>query len=110
MQIGWAAGGAVYGLNRIWGFDIDTSPDAMGYGVNMGFHIGTGITDRIDLTIKFFFFNLGWFYKYPRTYSFDGDSYETKLKDVFQYSFGLKARYLLVKKIDIMKYVKISSS
>ncbi|MFC1671481.1 hypothetical protein ACFL20_13905, partial [Spirochaetota bacterium] len=105
LELGWAIGGSVHKYERIKGFDIDDDPASMGFGANMGFHIGTGLTDRLDVTIKFFFMNVGWFYKIPTTYSFSGNKFKTKMNDVFTYSFGLKARYNIVKKIKILKYV-----
>lgn len=100
-EFGVAAGGGVYQLSRYEDFSEEnpTSPFA---GANAGAHVGTGITDRLDVTFKFF--SLGWFNVPEKEFSRDRNEtfYELKINDFKLITTGVKARYNLIPGITII--------
>jgi hypothetical protein len=100
-EIGASAGAGVYQYKRIDQFskdNLELNPTIPGGGLNGGFHVGTGLTDRIDVMLKFF--ALSPFYNDKRKVdkSDDSQSYNLEVTDMSVYSFGIKPRYNLLKR------------
>jgi hypothetical protein len=100
-EFGAAAGGSIYHYSRKDDFnkdDLEANPTAPGGGANAAIHLGTGITDRFDLTLKFF--SLKLFYSGTKSFdkSDDDSSYQAEIDDYNAYSIGIKGRYNLIRK------------
>jgi len=91
-EFGAAGGFGVLGVNRGDHY-TDAHPSIPFFSANGGFHIGTGVADRIDVTLKFF--SLGWFVTVKEEIEETGDntSFRLKFTDSDIYSVGVKARY-----------------
>ena len=113
-EFGAAAGGGVWQYTRFDDFDSDNPTVPFG-GVNAAIHAGTGITENIDVTLKFF--SLGWFYSVDDTFDYGDDRYDDKTDDDIDkpyieaeitdsnvYSFGIKGRYNWLKPSSIIPY------
>lgn len=103
-EIGAAAGLGVYQRHRQDDY-TDTNPTMPGGGANGAFHIGTGITDDLDILIKFF--SLNWVYRVDETFENQGDTTQFIFyaKDINFYSFGAKLRYNLIDPMPLVPFV-----
>ncbi|MDY6932849.1 MAG: hypothetical protein SVZ03_01340 [Spirochaetota bacterium] len=97
-EFGIAAGGGLLEYSRKDDY-TDEKPSVPFGGVNCGFHWGTGITDRLDITFKLFFFSLEWVSSIDQTFQGEGvtTSYEIKLDESDVTSLGVKGRYRLIR-------------
>lgn len=96
-EIGVAAGAGVWGIDRKDDY-TDDNPVVPFAGANGGIHIGTGINDRVDITLKFF--SLGLFYDFDEKFDDTGTdtSYSLKFTKSDVYSVGAKIRYNLAER------------
>ena len=114
-EFGTAAGGGVWQYKRFDDFDSDNPIVPFG-GVNAAIHAGTGITENIDVTVKFF--SLGWFYTVDDTFDYGDNRYdenadddidkpyiEAEITDSSVYSFGIKGRYNWIKPSSVTPHV-----
>ncbi len=102
LEFGIAAGGGVLEYKRKDDY-TDTDPSIPFGGFNGGFHLGTGITDKIDVTFKVFIFSLEWISSFDQSFEGEGlnTSYSIEIDDSEILSFGMKARYNLAKRMVI---------
>jgi hypothetical protein len=100
-EFGVAAGGGILEYGRYEDFSEDNPTIPFG-GINAAVHVGTGITGRLDVTLKFF--SLGLVYKVDE--SFDDEAgdveYKVRIKDTEVYSAGAKFRYNLLPNMTIV--------
>jgi hypothetical protein len=100
-EFGVAAGVGILEYGRYEDFSEDNPTIPFG-GINAAVHVGTGITERLDVTVKFF--SLGLVYKVDE--SFDDEAgdveYKVRIKDTEVYSAGAKFRYNLLPSITIV--------
>ncbi|MGL4368966.1 MAG: hypothetical protein ACRCUT_04745 [Spirochaetota bacterium] len=96
MEFGAAVGAGIYGYDRYKDFDKD-NPTIPGEGAGAAVHFGTGITDRTDLTFKFFL-DPG-IVPYRKAVSKDEQdkSFTFSLSDAVIFSLGAKWRYNIIK-------------
>lgn len=100
-EFGVAVGAGILELNRSDDFSEENPTIPFG-GINGAFHIGTGITERLDVTVKFF--SLSWFYKVDESFDDESEdvSYKVTVKDTDIYSVGAKFRYNLLPSITLI--------
>jgi hypothetical protein len=100
-EFGVAAGVGILEYGRYEDFS-EESPTIPFGGINAAVHAGTGITERLDVTVKFF--SLGLVYKVDESFDDEaGDvSYKATIKDTEVYSVGAKFRYNLLPSITIV--------
>ena len=100
-EFGMAVGAGILELNRYDDFSEEKPTIPFG-GINGAFHIGTGITERLDVTVKFF--SLGWFYRVDESIDDESEdvSYKVTVKDTDIYSVGAKFRYNLLPSITLI--------
>jgi len=103
-EFGTAAGLGVFQRHRQDDY-TDTNPTMPGGGANGGFHIGTGITDDLDIILKFF--SLNWVYRVDETFENQGDTTQFIFyaKDINFYSFGAKLRYNIIDPMSLVPFV-----
>jgi hypothetical protein len=103
-EAGFAAGGAVYKYSDDVSLEDDNSK-VPGGGANAAFHFGTGLADRIDLTVKLMYSKS--FYSPSEDYSGSNEirEYYVKLDGIDLFSVGGKLRYNLVGEKQLVPYV-----
>ncbi len=99
VEFGFAMGGGVLEYKRMQKYE-DENPTIPFGGVNGGFHFGTGIVDRVDITFKIFVFSFESIAENTKKIEGEGDNtkYKFELKDADLNSYGAKLRYNLVKR------------
>jgi len=103
-EFGLSAGASVTEYSKFGDYDRKNNPATPGIGANFAVHFGTGITDRIDVTFKFFSnFNIA--YKGTLDESKDGNTKKAELYDTDVFSAGVKGRYNLVRPVNFAPYV-----
>ena len=104
LQFGTAIGIGILEYTRYNNYS-DSNPTVPSAGANAGFHIGIGITKRIDITAKLF--NLGWIYRpeYKKDKSAETTAYDISVEEVKVISAGLKFRYNLVQRTRIIPII-----
>jgi len=100
-EFGVAVGAGILEMNRSDDFSEEKPTIPFG-GINGAFHIGTGITERLDVTVKFF--SLGWFYRVDESFDDESEdvSYKVTVRDTEVYSVGAKFRYNLLPSITLI--------
>lgn len=100
-EFGVAAGAGILEYGRYEDFSEENPTIPFG-GINAAVHVGTGITERLDVTVKFF--SLGLVYKVDESFDDEaGDvAYKVRIKDTEVYSVGAKFRYNLLPSITIV--------
>ncbi len=105
-EFGLAAGAGLLEYSRMDDY-TDNNPTVPFGGFNGGFHFGTGITDKIDVTFKVFVFSLDWLSAFDQSFEGEGEtsSYKIDIDNSSVKSFGLKMRYNLYKRKTIYPIV-----
>jgi hypothetical protein len=100
-EFGVAAGVGILEYGRYEDFSEEYPTIPFG-GINAAVHVGTGVTERLDVTVKFF--SLGMVYKVDESFDDEaGDvSYKVRIKDTDVYSVGAKFRYNLLPNMTIV--------
>lgn len=102
-EAGFAAGGAIYKYSDDASFEDDDSK-VPGGGANAALHFGTGLSERIDVTVKLMFSKS--FYSPSEDYTGSNDTreYYVKLDGIDLFSIGGKLRYNLVGEKPLVPY------
>ena len=101
LEAGSTIGAGILEYRRYQNYD-KSDPTLPSAGVNASFHVGIGLTDRIDVTGKLL--NLNWFYKpeYDIDQDTESTNYAVKIDNIKLISAGLKVRYNLVKEVKLV--------